>query len=375
MKICFVIPSLSGGGAEFVAREWANWLDSRGHEVIVAITKPSDENFVNAEVSVIRLDGGTPAKHVFSLWRLIRSHHVDAVVGLLPYYNFLAILSTMLQFRRPVRVISGRNVEVPFPEVHGRKVRFMKLLSKVLYPKADGFIAISHPVAAEAGALYGLNPDKIAVIPNPATGKFFGSHDGTARVQGSKQARHSADRPETIKLVVPARISPQKRPELVIEIAKMLADMDRSVEVHFYGDGPLRQAVEELAALYKVKITVHGWIENWFMQAPSDGIVILPSRVEGFGNVFVEAACAGLPSVVPSGALGVADAVVPNVTGQLVTFDRVDDYVTAVLAAHRMVLDPEVVAQWAERFSVDSSGILLEQMLNRMRSSVIEGRA
>jgi hypothetical protein len=42
LRIGVVVPSLSGGGAEFVARTWAGWLRTRGHEVAMVLTNGPD---------------------------------------------------------------------------------------------------------------------------------------------------------------------------------------------------------------------------------------------------------------------------------------------------------------------------------------------
>src|SRR5687768_9059683 len=42
LRIAVVVPSLSGGGAEFVARTWAEWLRTQGHAVAMILTNGSD---------------------------------------------------------------------------------------------------------------------------------------------------------------------------------------------------------------------------------------------------------------------------------------------------------------------------------------------
>jgi hypothetical protein len=42
LRISVIVPSLSGGGAEFVARTWAEWLSGQGHEVAMVLTNGHD---------------------------------------------------------------------------------------------------------------------------------------------------------------------------------------------------------------------------------------------------------------------------------------------------------------------------------------------
>jgi glycosyltransferase involved in cell wall biosynthesis len=89
---------------------------------------------------------------------------------------------------------------------------------------------------------------------------------------------------------------------------------------------------------------------------PASAVVLLPSPCEGFGNVLVEAAAAGVPSVAISSALGVADAVVPGLTGELALSDDPGDVADAVEKAATLSVD---AGAWLERFSVDNSVELL----------------
>lgn len=359
MKICIVIASLSGGGAEFVAREWAGWLARRGHSVTVAVTKVSDMRFESGGFEVHQLVGSNPIRHVQSMRVLVSQKKFDVVLGMLPYFNLLAILGSLWQLNRPRVAISGRNVEVPFPHVHGKNVIATRALSRILYPMADAYLAISHPVAAEAGALYRIKPHKIVVVPNPATGKS--AVESTAPIE--------LDQPEVLNLIVPARIAAQKRPLLVLDVAKILQHRGHTVAVHFFGDGDRRSMVEAAGQELKIPTHIHGWHEQWFAKAPK-GVVILTSLAEGFGNVFVEAANVGLPSVVSSKCLGAADAVVPGLTGVLAAGDTPSSYADAVIEASELTMRQEAIDQWLTRFSVKNSGVALEQFLTEMRNRV-----
>lgn len=93
--------------------------------------------------------------------------------------------------------------------------------------------------------------------------------------------------------------------------------------------------------------------------------MLLPSTCEGFGNVLVEAAAASIPSVAMSTALGVADALVPGVTGELVYLDSPTAIADAVQRAAHHRVD---ASDWLERFSVDNSTDLLTAVFDRVVS-------
>lgn len=342
MRIVFMISNLSGGGAEFVVREWARELDRLGHEVVVLVSHPklTDSDFFSG--SIVSLGSGGPRRHVWSARREIKRIKPHIVVGLMPYYNLLAILSTIGQSPKPMVGISGRNVEYPFPAVHGKYYRTTRFLSRLLFPQADRFIAISHPVAAEAQALFGLRPDRVRVVPNPATAKVGEPRPGSEAPTGAP-----------LRVVVPGRLADQKRPLVAVDTIRELRERGFAAELHFFGTGELEASIRSYAKSHAVDVTFHGWRERWFEEAPAGSIVLLPSLVEGFGNVFVEAAAVGMPSVASSACLGAADAIVPGITGSLVQGSHASAYAEGVLAADE--IERVQAPRWLARFSPESS--------------------
>lgn len=350
MRICFLIPSLSGGGAEFVAREWASWFSKRGDEVTVATTLSNTPPPGNVDYRIIKLHGSSILSHSRSLRKLIELQKFDAVVSLLPYYNIMAIFATRYMRDRPQILISGRNVEVPFPEVHGERYWITRKIAQALYPRCDGYIAISHPVAAEACALYAINPSSVFVIPNPATAKVSRILENIPRSVDKAHDRNSDD----LNIVIPARIAAQKRPLIALETAKILSRNYNTVTVHFFGVGDLKECVQEHAEKLGVCAIFHGWNEQWFARLPPNSVVLLTSLVEGFGNVLVEAAAVGVPSVVSSRCLGSADAIVPGITGELAMSDSAIEYADAVQRASG--IEVTGISKWLSRFTPESSG-------------------
>ena len=85
--------------------------------------------------------------------------------------------------------------------------------------------------------------------------------------------------------------------------------------------------------------------------------------------MLVEAAAVGIPSVTSSRALGVADAVVPQVTGVLAMGSSAEDYAAAVIEA--MTITPVVAPQWLTNFSPIASG---DKLLAALRATVAANR-
>lgn len=348
MRIALIVPSLHGGGAEFVASQWASYLRAQGDTVTVLATHSQSDD--DCEI-IIGASFGARLRH---LRMRLQQDSFDAILSLAPHWNLLAVMGAMGLKPKPRVLISGRTMEAESLRM-GKNKKAEIILAKRLYRLADGFIAISHSTAAEAQAMFGVQNEKIWVIPNPATAKV----DQESTV--GRRAGIAGGASETLDIVVPGRLVPGKRPWLAINVAVECArTTGRRVCVHFFGRGIEQDLVEHFSH-DRVDLVFHGWVDRWFDEAPKPSIVLLASRIEGFANVLVEAASVGLPSVASSRALGVADAIIPGVTGVLTLTDSVSAFARAVIEAEG--LPPMDVDRWLAQFSLESSGSKLRQAL------------
>ncbi len=356
LRVGLLLPSLSGGGAEFVAVQWAEHLARSGHHPTLITTH--DTSATHPDVPVVALTATSFPARVRALRSHVAGAGYDVLMGLMPHWNLLVLLATRGLSGAPATVISGRNVEAPLRLIHPVSYRVELGLAQALYPRADAYVAISHPVAAEAAGTYRLHPDKVWVVPNPATGK------DPARAAAARAAAAPTDG-SSVTLTIPARLVPQKRPTLAIETAALLRSRDGiDARVDFFGHGPLEEEVRSAAARLDVPVTFRGWVTSWFDEAEPDAVVLLTSSAEGFANVLVEAAAAGIPSVASSRALGVADAIVPHVTGEFAIGSEPADYADAVLRARGLA--PVSAPAWLKRFSPAESGAALVHVLRSL---------
>lgn len=271
----------------------------------------------------------------------------DVVISMMTRANF----QTLMLRRRggPRLVISERNIPRREPGQGGLHLLVRNSLFRWLYPRADSFVAISHPVASYFYGVGRVDPSRIWVIPNPATGKT-----GSAESDVDIKPRRGH-----LKVVVPGRLVDAKRPLLALDICDELARRGVAVSLHYFGEGDMRSDLEGQVKSYPVSI--RGRVERWFEELDGESVVLLPSAVEGFGNVLLEASAVGVPVVVGSNTYGSADAVIPGVTGFFARGDTVEDFADAVQASCQ--LSSAVPEGWLDQFSTENSVLALSRCI------------
>jgi glycosyltransferase involved in cell wall biosynthesis len=171
--------------------------------------------------------------------------------------------------------------------------------------------------------------------------------------QTDAEAPHT---PEHLHLVFVGRQVSQKRPHLFLDVLRELAQRGVTVRGTVIGEGPLRESTEVESSRLGLSVSFLGWKEPWWEAVADVDCHVLTADVEGFANVLVEAAAAGIPSVASSRALGVADAILPGITGELAMNASPQAYADAVLSAAPLVLTSTIhLGPWLDRFSTTRS--------------------
>ncbi|WP_395244579.1 glycosyltransferase family 4 protein [Agromyces sp. MMS24-K17] len=350
-RVAFVVTSLHGGGAEAVGLEWMRAL-ATGADVAAVLVSDRPTDLLPEGIRLEDLGRAGHADTVRGIRRFLRDWSADVVIALQTYPSLLMLAATAgLGDDRPLTVVSEHNlISLGLPgSSAGHRAKIG--LAKRSYGRADLVVACSHPVGAELVAAFGVPGDRLAVVPNPALAKAAGA----TRVARTPGAEHGID------VVLAGRLVPQKRPALAVAATKALRERGVEARLVSFGGGPLLDETAAAAEAAGVPFVSHGWVEDWFARFEPNSVVLLPSIREGFGNVLVEAAAAGVPSVAISGSLGVADAVLPGITGALALDADPASLADALVEA--AAIEVPALDGWLDRFTPRASATLLAAAL------------
>ena len=210
---------------------------------------------------------------------------------------------------------------------------------------ADRLIANTAEESRELVELYGADPRRVEVVHPGVDLDVF-------RSGRQLEARRALGVPDDAALVLFAgRIQPLKAPDVVIEAASRLLDLDPSLRgrlcVAVVG-GPSGTGLDHPTALTDLSTGLglddivtfvptvgQRGLADWYAAA---SVVCVPSYNESFGLVAIEAQACGTP-VVAASVGGLATAVSDGVTGVLVDGHDPADYAAAL---HPLLVDPEL---------------------------------
>lgn len=276
MKICFIIPSMTGGGAERVTANLANRLDDMGHEVRIMMTSSDDVAYkLNDGISVNQIGERTHGsllgrlQRIFTLRKYFKQNKDTVYVSMPTDTNMFAIIASLFL---PVQlIISERND----PNQYGHKA-----LRDFLYHFAKKMVFQTD----DAAGCYSKRLQKAGrVIPNPICEENIESYLG----ERSK------------RFVVVGRLEPQKNHKMLLEAYKIVAEEYKDYDLYLYGKGGLEQELKGLATNLGLADRVHfeGFcsdIQNRIMDATA---YVLSSNYEGISNSLLEAMAMGLPVI------------------------------------------------------------------------------
>lgn len=330
-RIALLLPDLHGGGAERVMLILAREFAAAGVTTELLLARAQGEllQTVPEGLRVIDLSAGRGTRTrlalggraLANLTRYLRREAPDAMLSTLTGTNLIAVLARRLAGTRTRLVLREANTEI---NLRGPLLRWA---SHRLYRHADALVGVSAAIRAELAAK-AHSPDAAWHIPNPIDLSQL-------EAQAAQPPAHAWATNGTGPLVVAiGRLVAQKDFATLLR-AFALVRRDRvDCRLLVLGDGPLRAALEALAAELNITaaVALTGYVPNPYPILRAASLFVLSSRWEGMPNALLEALALGVPVVSTDCHSGPRQILDEGRYGRLVPVGDAPALATAMLA-------------------------------------------
>ncbi|KIM09150.1 MAG: hypothetical protein KU28_00460 [Sulfurovum sp. PC08-66] len=292
-KIAFYIPLLNIGGAERVVIDILNQLSNieliDKYYLIVDEKESSIIDQISKKVEILHLEHkkfGLIYK-AYSLNKLLKLHKIDLVVSHLTHANLhVLITKSIFNFKSKVLITEHSILSQYIDSVKSAKHYVMKKLLTKLYNKSDHVIAVSNAVKNDLVNNWSIKNNLITRIYNPIDINKI-----------EEQSNKSIESDLIFKLknkkviVSIGRLEKQKNHKLLLESINILKERNKNFILLVIGGGSEKENLEKFIDNNHLNeyVFLLGHQTNPYKYLKFADIFILPSLIEGFGIVLVEA--------------------------------------------------------------------------------------
>jgi glycosyltransferase involved in cell wall biosynthesis len=342
LRIAFVLPDVSGGGAARVAcilcEEWVK----AGHEVHLityeepgtAPVYPLDRRVVQHQIGLSVSPRGlfgfasNNARRIWRVRKVLRHIRPDAVIAFLAEANMAAVLGGW-GLGAPV-LISERN-HPAYYEVSSLN----GLLRRWIYPLATRLCVQTEDIRDWFWCNLHIES---SVIANPVS---MPSEEDLRRAAGMP----ASGRRRALSL---GRLEPQKGYDMLVEAFALIANQVPEWDVVIRGEGGERAALERQIAQAGLerRILLPGVTASPMQELLAVDLYLHPARFEGFPNAVLEALAAGLCVVATDCPGATGEILWGGENGILVPPDEVE---ALALSMRRAMQDEDCRAHYADR--------------------------
>lgn len=353
MKILFFVDDFIGGAGN-VVELLSGELQSRGHEVIIALTRQSaasrraldqiriitlNENW-KKQNSIIRA-----ANLLSRISRTIRDTFPDVVISFL--FGVNSLVGLCCPTGKTKLIVSERsNPLMVYPSA------FWELLRRHAYKKAEAVVVQFDAFKFFDGGRY---LDKVATIPNPIERPAF-CHNRRIACDGY------------YRFVTLGNDRPIKGFKYLIQGFEKVRATHDNVRLEIYGNSVSNENARLIRELgLSEYITFKGYTSDIASALNNNDFYIMPSLQEGFPNALCEAMAVGMPCAASLCHAGIGELICSGFNG--ITFDpgRSDAVAAAMLS---LIDNPEKASNMGvasksavDKYSISQVANLWEQLI------------
>jgi glycosyltransferase involved in cell wall biosynthesis len=292
------------GGAESHLFDLATAQLAAGHDVRVVLLGPAQiDGTLRERVPTVGTESMSMAAWLWKLGTEVQANRPDVLHS--HGYRADLIAASLRSLR------SGAPRWVSAMTAHGfirtsLELQMLTRLNERALRWADVVIAVS---SAEARRLAALLRRPVDFVPN-----------GVARVEQVPRVQARAalnSNPARRAVAFVGRLSAEKRPDLFVDMAAIVAREQPGTDFLVIGAGPLLEKIKQRAAAVGANVMFMGLVPNAASFMSAIDVLVCPSDAEGTPRTVIEAILVGVP-VVATRVGGLPDLIIDGQTGLLV---------------------------------------------------------
>ena len=331
-RITILINSLSGGGAERVSCNLANYLYEQGLVVdVIALSKNKNEFNLKKGIKKIYLINdnekmGKIRKYLIRKKRLkeymVSNRDIASYIVMMPATSFL--LTSLKNNTQSKIIVSERNNP-------GSYELISRLMMRYATKKCDGLVVQTE----EIGKWHSGVKNKV-VIPN-AVNKDIVFPKRTCVEK---------------KIVAVGKLKKQKNYPMLIEGFSVFSEKHPDYSLEIYGQGCEEKTIKKLIHKYNLggRVRLNGYTDKVLEHIVNAACFVMTSNYEGISNALIEAMSMGLPCVATDCDGGGARELITDAeNGFLIQKNSVKDLVSAL----EKIVSDETVARNISRNAKD----------------------
>lgn len=362
-EIYFFIPFMNMGGAERITANTYRGLKDLGHSVKVILCNKKgdlldeidDEDIINLNVKSLFLA-------ILPLALLFRnlSKKSPVVFAVMVQPSIIAVIAKiLLNSKIELNLIQHSHFSSWIKYFPSLKFKLIKFLMQIFYPFAHRVICIAKDMENDYRGF--LNPkisDRILTLYNPLQFERVCSLAKTGMAFECRKEK---------RIVFVGRLESLKN---IYELCSSIMNLNHngySIQLDVVGDGP------ELARLNNLVqndshqcIFLRGRVNNPYAVMASADLIVLPSKLEGFPTVLLEALILGKPILASDCHSGPAEIINSPLIGELfpnMNFEQMQTKLIAML--YRSTFDADTLKSRANDFSFEQAITAYSQFTNQ----------
>ncbi|HIF9114713.1 TPA: glycosyltransferase [Photobacterium damselae] len=347
-KICLVISTLSGGGAEGVCINIANGLAESGFDVTLLVLNLDKADYlerVSKNVNIHSLDVKKARESILKLRNFVINNDIKKYIVF--NYELTVLLIIIRYFILKKIVIISRNINTlsknkkDIKSLWGRYI-VIPLVNN-LYSKSDHIVNQCIGMKNDLVNELPESKDKVSVIYNPVNRIYE-----DISIDDNLTANHF----EKPFILCVGRLEKQKAFHLALLAFSKISNNYQNLELRFVGDGRLLSELKTLSINLGIQERVHfeGFQENLIPYYLNASMTLMTSQYEGFPNTLIESISMGTPIVSFDCYSGPNEIIFDKKNGVLVEINNVDALIRAIDFVYNEKIDKSLIKETSERF-------------------------